>query len=64
MDNIIRQNINILYNKNKEKVEQKTREFLNIKKRKNSDDFLNLNEDMKIEILKQMIKNNEISLFH
>lgn len=64
MDNIIKQNINILYNKNKEKVEQKTREFLNIKKRKNSDDFLNLNEDVKIEILKQMIENNEISLFH
>lgn len=64
MDNIIRQNINILYNRNKEKVEQETRKFLNIKKRENSDDFLNLNEDMKIKILKQMIENNEISLFH
>lgn len=64
MDNIIRQNINILYNRNKEKVEQETRKFLNIKKRENSNDFNSLNEDIKIEILKKMIENNEISLFH
>lgn len=64
MDNIIRQNINILYNRNKEKVEQETRKFLNIKKRENSDDFNSLEEDIKIEILKKMIKNNEINLFH
>lgn len=64
MDNIIKQNINILYNRNKEKVEQETRKFLNIKKRENSDDFNSLEEDIKIEILKKMIENNEINLFH